>query len=155
MLRNRVAMIKKEHEAAEDSQTSQVDITKEAAKDDDYIVDYDYEKWTWKIRLSVAWKQMKADCKLGFYTDCDCFWLDQISRFWFAMAMLCFGLIYFYIVMKNTPPEVTDGYKVFYNTAELMNESSISFGFFFAGYAFFAVNYYGVFYIFPYLINHG
>ena len=54
MLRNRVAAIKRDHETTNDS--SEVEITKDASEVDDYIEDYDYQKWTMKIRLRVAWK---------------------------------------------------------------------------------------------------
>lgn len=57
---------------------------------------------------------MKADMKFEhFYTETDCFWLDQVCRQFYAVAMVIFSMTFFYIVMsKETVPPPEVGYEV-------------------------------------------
>ena len=76
MLRNRVAVIKRNHEVTNDS--SEVEIPKDASEVDDYIEDYDYEKWTMKVRLRVAWKA-RFDISWQFSVEhaLSCCWIKK------------------------------------------------------------------------------
>ena len=88
-----------------------------------------------------------------YYTETDCYWLDQIFRFWTAFVIIFYGIIYFYFQFQGgqyaTPDDMT---RVPFE-AEAANFGDITYTFFFLMMVALAVNYWGLFYVFPYFVR--
>ena len=91
---------------------------------------------------------------MQYYTETDCFWLDQICRWLSITVFVIFSLIFFGVCLAKTKIPDDGTYQKYDYSGEAENFAEINFGYFFGFYSFITVMYVGIFYLFPYLIKN-
>ena len=91
---------------------------------------------------------------MQYYTETDCFWLDQICRWLSITIFVIFSLTFFGVCLAKTKLPVDANFTKYEYTANTANFAEVNFGYFFGFYTFITVMYVGVFYLFPHLVKN-
>ena len=94
---------------------------------------------------------------MQYYTETDCFWLDQICRWLGITIFVIFSLTFFGVCLAKTklePDSNFDQYNYEDFGGDFENFAEINFGYFFGFYTFITIMYVGIFYLFPYLVKN-